>query len=82
MKTNEVLKIAIEASESGRPGACAEILKSLLDAMGRGYESNFFSHDEEVVDSEVLIKMAQTNAFAIENAKKAISFQPDAPSAA
>lgn len=76
MKTDEVLKIAIEASESGRPGACTEILKALLEAMDRGYKDNFFNFDEEVVDSAVFIKVAQNLAFSVENEKKTFQSQP------
>jgi hypothetical protein len=81
MKTNEVIKLAIEAGETGRPGACTEILKALLDGMEAGFVgvSEFFMSDL-LGEGETFIKNAQVAAFHIEGNKKSES--DNSPSAA
>jgi len=75
MNTVEVLKIAIEASESGRPGACVEILKSLLGAIEAELTTDAFAQVCDAVDSDILIDTAQVVAFSVEDRKRAIQYE-------
>ncbi len=68
MTLRETLLLAIEASESGRPGAAVQILRALVSAVDEGKKDHFFSHFNT---AESIVNFAQDRAFEQENILKA-----------